>query len=185
MEDSRIVELYLARSEDAILHTQQKYGAYCHRIAKNILGIDEDAEECVNDTYHTAWNSIPPARPNNLKVWLGRVVRNTAINLYHKNRAQKRYDGTAALLSELEDCIPSAASVEREIEERELTALIERWLCTLKKDDRILFVRRYWYGVPLSELASRQKVSPNRLAQKMHRLRLSLKHALEQEGFDL
>ena len=185
MEDSEIVELYWRRDEAAICETEEKYGALCGRIARNILGADEDAEECVNDVLHQAWNAIPPQRPDRLGVWLGRVARNLALNLWNRNHAQKRYGGMTALLSELEDCIPAPASVERELEDRELSAAIDRWLRGLSREDRTLFLRRYWYGAELRELAAERGISPNRLAQKMHRLRGSLKKALEKEGFTL
>lgn len=185
MEDSQIVELYWRRDEAAIGETERKYGALCRDVARNILGVDEDAEECVNDALHQAWNAIPPQRPDRLGAWLGKVTRNLALNLWSKNRAQKRYAGMTALLSELEDCVPAAGGVERELEEQELSAAIDGWLRELPQTDRVLFLRRYWYGVELQELAAERGVSPNRLAQKMFRLRQSLKSALEKEGFSL
>lgn len=185
MEDSRIIDLYWRRDEAAIGETERKYGPLCRSLAKNILSVDEDAEECVNDALHQAWNSIPPQRPDRLGAWLGKVTRNLALNRWHKNRAQKRYAGMSALLSELEDCVPAPGGVERELENQALSAAIDGWLRTLPKDDRVLFVRRYWYGVELRDLAAERGVSPNRLAQKMLRLRRGLKKALEQEGFTI
>ena len=185
MEDSRIVELYWRRDEAAIGETERKYGALCRGVARNILGVDEDAEECVNDALHQAWNAIPPQRPDRLGAWLGKVTRNLALNLWNKNRAQKRYAGMTALLSELEDCVPATGGVERELEDQELSAAIDGWLRELSREDRVLFIRRYWYGVELRELAAERGISPNRLAQKMFRLRQSLKNALEKGGFSL
>ena len=185
MEDSRIVELYWRRDEAAIGETERKYGALCRGVARNILGVDEDAEECVNDVLHQAWNAIPPQRPDRLGTWLARVTRNLALNLWNKNRAQKRYAGITALLSELEDCVPAPGGVERELEDQELSAAIDGWLRGLSREDRVLFIRRYWYGVELQELAAERGVSPNRLAQKMFRMRQSLKNALEKGGFSL
>ena len=182
MEDVEIIELYWQRNEQAIAETAQKYGAFCHSIAKNILSIDEDAEECVNDAFHQAWNAIPPQRPVRFRAWLGKTVRNLALNLWNKNHAQKRYAGMTLLLTELEDCIPAPQTVEREIEEKELTGLLERWLRSMDREDQVLFVRRYWNGMALKELAKEQTVSPGKLAQRMYRLRLSLKAALEEEG---
>ena len=182
MEDVEIIELYWQRNEQAIAETAQKYGAFCHSIAKNILSIDEDAEECVNDTFHQAWNAIPPQRPVRFRAWLGKTVRNLALNLWNKNHAQKRYAGMTLLLTELEDCIPAPQTVEREIEEKELTGILERWLRSMDREDQILFVRRYWNGMALKELAKEQAVAPGKLAQRMYRLRLSLKAALEEEG---
>lgn len=183
MEDSQIVDLYWKRDEAAIDETERKYGALCRLVAKNILSVDEDAEECVNDVLHQAWNAIPPQRPDKLGAWLGKVTRNLALNLWNKNHTQKRYAGMTALLSELEECLPAPDTVERELEDAELSAAIDGWLRTLPKEERVLFLRRYWYGVELQALAAERGVSPNRLAQKMLRLRRRLKQTLEKEGY--
>lgn len=185
MEDSRIIDLFFQRSGDAVAALSGKYANYCYTIAYNILSSAEDAEECVNDALHQAWNAIPPQRPDRLGAWLGKVTRNLALNLWSKNHAQKRYAGMEALLSELEDCIPAPGGVERELEDKELSAVIDGWLRNLGREDRVLFLRRYWYGVELQELAEERGTSPNRLAQKMFRLRRSLKQTLEKEGFAL
>jgi RNA polymerase sigma-70 factor (ECF subfamily) len=182
MEDSRIVDLYWDRDERAITETDIKYGAFCRTLAKNVLSLIEDAEECVNDTYHKAWNSMPTERPSKLKAWLGKVVRNTALDLWRKNHAQRRYSGMDIMLSELEDCVPSSQTVERELEAAELGEHISRWLRTLAEDDRALFVRRYWNGESVSSLADIWHTTPSRLTQRMYRLRLSLRAALEKEG---
>lgn len=185
MEDSQIIDLYWQREEAAITETQQKYGGFCYGIAKNILSIHEDAEECVNDTYHRAWDSIPPQRPVQFRAWLGKVVRNLALNLWNRNHAQKRYAGMAELLSELEDCLPSPQTLERKLEEKELSEQINAWLLSLSREDRVLFVRRYWNGAALRDLAAERKLDPAKLAQRMYRLRGSLKSALEKEGIAL
>lgn len=182
MEDSEIVDLYWRRDERAIEETGRKYGSLCRSVAGNILGA-EDAEECVNDALHQAWTSIPPQRPDRLGAWLGKVTRNLALNLWDKNRARKRYAGMTALLDELAECVPGPITVEKELEDRELSTAIDRWLRALPREDRVMFLRRYWYGVELRELAAKRGVSPNRLAQKMLRLRRSLKHTLEKEGY--
>lgn len=185
MEDIQIIDLYWKRDESAIAETERKYGAFCYRIAKNILSINEDAEECVNDTYHQAWKSIPPQYPEKFRAWLGKVVRNIAINRWNKNHTQKRYAGMTELLSELEECIPSSQTTEREIEEKELSGYIDAWLRSLDREDRILFVRRYWNGDALCDLAKEWKITPAKLAQRMYRLRGKLRTALEKEGIDL
>ncbi len=185
MEDSEIIELYWRRDEGAVSETEEKYGARCTRIARNILGGAEDAEESVNDALHQAWNAIPPQRPDSLGAWLGKVTRNLALNVWKRDRAQKRDCGMVELLRELEECAPAPATVERELEDRELSAAIDRWLRGLSREDRTLFLRRYWYGVELQELAAERGASPNRLAQKMFRLRRSLRNTLEQEGFTI
>jgi len=183
MEDSEIVELYRRRDEAAIRETERKYGALCRSVARNILGREQDAEECVNDALHQAWNAIPPQCPDRLGAWLGKVTRNLALNLWKRDHTQKRYGGMAELLCELEECVPAPATVEGELEGRELSAAIDRWLRSLSREDRTLFLRRYWYGMELRELAAERGVSANRLAQKMLRLRRSLRKTLEKEGF--
>ena len=185
MEDSKIIELYWQRDERAIAETDRKYGTFCYGIAMNLLSVHEDAEECVSDTYHQAWNFIPPQRPDRLKAWLGRIVRNLSINLWHKNHAQKRYNGMDQLMSELEDCIPSPKDTERELEDAEIGKVISAWLRTLSKEDRVLFVCRYWYGTALKDLAKERNIPPAKLAQQMYRLRGSLRSALEREDIEL
>ena len=185
MEDIQIIDLYFKRDEIAVSETAAKYGAFCHGIALNILSINADAEECVNDTYLQAWNSMPPQRPVKLGAWLGKVVRNIAINLWNKNHRQKRYAGIEHILDELEDCIPAPQTIESEIEEKELTKVIDEWLLSLSQTDRILFVRRYWNGEALNKLAKESGMSPNRLAKKMYNIRNNLKLTLEQEGYSI
>ena len=185
MEDAQIVSLYWARCEDAIRETDAKYGAFCRTLAGNILSSREDAEECVNDTWHHAWNAMPEERPSLLRAWLGKVVRNLALDRWRSSRAQKRYDGMELLLSELEDCVPARETVEESVEAAELGRIISAWLAALPEDDAALFVRRYWNGDALNALAKEQGVAAAKLAQKMYRLRLSLKTTLEQEGIAL
>lgn len=183
MDDAQIITLYFKRDETAIAETAAKYGAFCHSVARNILSIDADAEECVSDTYLQAWNAIPPQCPDRLGAWLGRVVRNIAINLWHKNHRKKRYAGMELLLDELAECIPSPRSVEHEIQEKELTEIINRWLTFLSKEDRILFLRRYWNGEAVNMLAKEWGMSQGSLAKRMYRLRQALKLVLMQEGY--
>ena len=185
MEDSEIIGLYFNRDEKAITETAAKYGAFCLTIALNILRSREGAQECVNDAYLQAWNAIPPQRPDHLGAWLGRVVRNNAYNLWTKNHRQKRCAGMEELLHELEDCIPSPVTVEREIEEQELTEVINTWLASLRKKDRILFVRRYWNGEAVNALAKKVGISAAAAAKRLYRLRRELKATLEKEGYSL
>ena len=185
MEDSQIIGLYFKRDEAAISETAAKYGAFCRGIALNILSISADADECVNDTYLRAWNSIPPQNPVRLGAWLGKVVRNIAFDLWKKNHRKKRYSGMEQLLNELEDCIPSHTAVESEIEGQELTGVINAWLASLPQSDRILFMRRYWNGETVAALAQESGVSPANMAKKMYRLRQGLKSRLEKEGYSL
>ena len=185
MEDQQIIKLFWDREEQAVSETAHKYSAYCYAIAINVLSVKEDAEECVNDTLQKAWDSIPPNRPDNLKAWLGKVCHNVALNLWQKNHAKKRNQGMDLLLSELEDCIPSSNTVEKEIENSEISMCINKWLRTLPREDRILFVRRYWYGDAVKDLANTRGISPKTIAQKLLRLRKGLKAALEKEDIQL
>lgn len=183
MEDSQIIRLFFARDEAAITETEKKYGKYCYKIAFNILSSDPDAEECVNDTYLKAWNAIPPQRPDKFGAWLGRVVRNIALDLWNKNHRKKRYAGMEKLLDELEDCIPSPVTVEHKMEEKELSRFINAWLASLPENEQILFVRRYWKGERLKELARAYGLSSGKMAKHMYRLRQDLKKKLEKEGY--
>lgn len=185
MDDAAIIALYWARDEDAIVQTQRKYGPYCRTIAQNILGSPEDAEECVSDTWHNAWNAMPPQRPDSLGAFLGRIVRNLSISRWRREKAQKRYAGLEAQLSELEDCLPAPGWVEETVEGRELTALLEHWLEELRQEDRILFLRRYWYGVPVKDLAKARGMGANQMAKRLLRLRKDLKAYLEREGYGM
>ncbi len=181
MTDEQIIQLYFDRDQAAIAETDRKYGAYCHSIAANLLG-REDSEECVNDTYHTAWTRIPPEIPQSLKAFLGRIVRNLSISRFRHLHAQKRSSGADVLLSELEDCLPSSQTVESVADSRELSRLISSWLGTLSGDDRALFVLRYWHGTAVQDLAQKCGCTPNALSLRIRRLRKNLKHYLEAKG---
>lgn len=185
MEDLKIIDLYFERDEAAIVETAAKYGLFCHNIALNILSIEADAEECVNDAYLQAWNSIPPQRPSKFRAWLGKVIRNIALNLWNKNHRQKRYAGMEQLMDELEDCIPAPETVEHKIEEQELTEVINTWLSSLPRDDRVLFVRRYWNGKTVTELAKETGTGAKKLARHMYSLRQNLRSTLEKGGYSL
>lgn len=185
MEDGQIIKLFWERDEKAVSETAEKYSAFCYAIALNVLSDKEDAKECVNDTLQKAWESIPPNRPDNLKAWLGKICRNAALNLWQKSHAKKRSRGMDLLFSELEECIPSSNTVEKEIENSEISACINHWLQTLPREDRILFVRRYWYGDAVSKLAKERRISSQKISQKLFRLRKRLKAALEKEGISL
>ena len=185
MEDLQIIELYFKRNEAAIDETANKYGAFCRSVAKNILTLEEDAEECVNDAYLRAWSSIPPQRPAKLGSWLSRVVRNIALDMWRKSRRQKRYSGMEQLLDELNDCVPSSQNVECEIDKKELTEAINAWLGGLGQNDRVLFMRRYYGGEAVLDLAKECGLTPGGLAKKLYKLRQSLKASLEKEGYSL
>lgn len=181
MDDERIIELFWQRDEKAIAQLDEKYGAFCYGVAFNILSVREDAEECVSDALRKAWDSIPPERPKLLRAWIGKVTRNLAINVWNGAHAQKR-GGYDLILGELEDCIPAQDSVESRLEGAEISRAISEWLREQKELDRVLFVRRYWQGESLNTLAEEWGISPNRLAQRMMRLRQDLRSALEKRG---
>ena len=185
MEDKTILDLFVQRNERAITETAAKYGAYCGAVADKILGCPEDTEEILNDTWLAAWRDIPPSQPACLRAYLGRITRNLALSRFRFYRTKKRYAGLETLLSELEDCVPAPGTPETELERRELSRLISRWLDGLEPEQRRLFVRRYWHGVPVRKLAREAGVGQNAMTQRLARLRQSLKARLEQEGAEL
>lgn len=185
MKDKDIIALYECRDEAAIVETQKKYGDYCFTIAQNILKVTQDSEECLNDMYNKAWQSIPPQKPAKLGAWLAKVIRNLSLNLWQKNHRLKRYKGLTLIFDELEECIPGPSDVEKTIEGQELTAFIDRWLGGLDKEDRVLFLRRYWYGQALKDLEKAYKTSHGKMAKRMYVLRANLKDALEKGGYQL
>lgn len=185
MEDSKIIDLFFERSEQAITELSKKYGAVCRRVAGNILRNELDAEECVNDAYLGAWNAIPPNRPELLLPYICRIVRNLSITRYHANTAVKRNSFYDAALDELEECIPSSASVEAEMDARELSALLDRFLETLDRENRLLFVRRYWYSDPVSEIGAAFHMRGNSVSARLSRMRRRLRRFLEEEGYEI
>ena len=185
MEDSDIIELYWRREERAITETDAKYGAFCHALAMNLLGVREDAEECVNDTYHAAWKAMPPERPHRLRAWLGKVVRNISVSLWQHNHAKKRCSGADVLLSELEDCVPAPHGMEKHLEDREIAALISAFLRELPGERRTVFLRRYWYGQDIGEIAADLRCGQGKVKSSLFRTRKALRAYLEQEGIVL
>lgn len=190
MEDKKIVELYVGRDESAITKSKDKYGNYIISIAFGILRDHGDAAECENDTYLSAWNCIPPQIPHNLKTFLGRIARNISISEYRKKHADKRGGDTDILMSELEECKPGTLSsedynIERDQELHELTAAINNYLKNQKRDNRIIFVKRYWYGMSISEIAHETGMSESNISTTLHRMRAKLKVVLESEGIVL
>lgn len=184
MDDTQIIALFEQRNELAVHETTQKYGGYCRTIAQNLLS-PEDAEECVSDTWLTAWNRIPPAKPRCLRAWLGKITRTLAISRWRRETAQKRGAGLTLLLSELDECLPAPNSVEEVFEARALARLLSDWLRALPQEDRVLFLRRYWYGVSVKQLAAETGCTENRTAQQLRRIRNALRTVLEQEEISL
>ncbi|MDL2234481.1 sigma-70 family RNA polymerase sigma factor [Ruminococcaceae bacterium OttesenSCG-928-L11] len=185
MQDNEIVDLYWARAESAIAETSIKYGRYCKSIARNILASEQDADECVNDTYLGAWNAMPPQRPSRLAVFLGKITRNIALNKHDYNSAQKRNSRFDALLSELEECIPGPDSAEDAFDEGETARSISAFLRESTPEVRNVFLRRYWYAEPISAIAKRFQISESKVKSMLFRTRSRLKIHLEQEGIAL
>lgn len=186
MEDGKIIQLYLNRSEQAISETSEKYGRYCHYVAFSILRDDGDSEECVNDTYLRAWNAIPPARPNRLQTFLGKITRNLALNRWEKHAAEKRGAGQVPfVLDELAECIPAGEDPERFSEDAVIRDVLDRFLAGLPKETRRIFVRRYWYMSPVSEIAAEYGLSESKVSVTLFRTREKLKAVLEEEGIAL
>lgn len=186
MEDSEIIGLYWRRSEEAVEATAEKFGGYCAAIANRVLNDPEDARECVNDTWLSAWNSIPPQRPERLSVYLGRITRNLSLNRAKARAAEKRGGGQRELaLSELEECVPDPCGVEEAVEERELTQALNRFLRAQSAPRRNIFIRRYWHLVPIRELAGEYGMTENAMTSLLFRMRGKLKRFLEQEGIQI
>ena len=183
MKDEEIIELYWKRSQEAIPATTQKYGNYLTQIAYRILMNVQDAEECLNDTCFHAWKHIPPERPNYLKVFLGTITRNLALDRYKQMRAKKRVPTEmTVLLSELEGIIPAAKDVQQELEEKELAVHISNFLRKQPKEKRNIFIRRYWYCEDIKTLAKRFGCSESKIKASLFRSREQLKVYLEKEG---
>lgn len=186
MKDNEIIDLYWERKEEAVSATADKYGNYCHSISYNILHSDEDAEECVNDTYLGTWKSIPPQRPDRLSTYLGKITRNLSLNRFKQYTAEKRGLGqTELVLSELEDCIPSETSVEQVVEEMVLVKSINQFLYAQPWQKRNIFVRRYWYLYPIREIAEAYGMSDSKVSSLLFRMRNELKIHLEKDGIVL
>ena len=183
LEDSKIIDLYWARKEQALAETDAKYGNYCRTIARNILRNFEDTEECVSDTWLHAWNSMPPQRPGILSAFLGRITRNLSFDRCKYQQAAKRGGGALPLaLDELGECIPSAQRVEYALEQKELAAAIDRFLRTLPEKDCNLFLRRYWYIDSISVIADRYGMKENTVKSILFRTREKLRKFLGEEG---
>ncbi len=181
MEDFRIIELYFQRSEQAIDETERKYGRLCRSIARKLLHSEEDVRECANDTLFGVWKSIPPARPENLSAYIARIARNTAMKRLTRENAAKR---SAVVLSfeELNECIPAAVSPEQMLEGKELARVLERFLYTLDRENRDLFLRRYWFFDSVAQMAAGFGMSQSNVKSRLHRIREKLKQYLEEEA---
>ena len=184
MNDDAIVALYWQRDESAITVTQEKYNAYLMKIARNILNDTEDSEESVNDTYLAAWNSMPPQKPVVLSTYLGKITRRISISLFRKRNADKRRDGEFALsFSEMEDVMEGNMEPQKEMEAQILGELLNKFLRSLKPDERRTFIGRYYYMDSLKEVAAYCGMSEGKAKTMLFRTRVKLKEYLREEGF--
>jgi len=179
MDDKQIIRLFFERSEQAITELSQKYGALYLQLADNILNDHQDAEEFVNDAYLGAWNSIPPQTPDPLRAYICRIVRNHSLKKLRANTALKRGSQFEVSLSELEDCI-SGSSLDEQLAVSELTAQINAFLSALPRDDRVMFVKRYWFSESLSEIADTFAITENNASVRLSRIRGKLHQHLKE-----
>lgn len=184
MDDSKIIELYWQRNEAAISQTHEKYGRYCHSIAYNILYSNEDAEECVNDTYVKTWEAIPPARPTKFSAFIGKITRNLALDRYDESKAQKRDGGIIEALDELAECIPDPQS-EEIADDGELGEAINGFLASLSKRKRIIFMKRYWYCCSVKDIACDLGMSESNVKVTLMRTRNDLREYLTRKGINI
>lgn len=183
MEDTQIIDLYFARSEQAIAETDAKYGGFCFSIAYNILSNREDSEESVSDTYLAAWNTIPPRCPSFLSAFLGKITRHISIDRWRRRSAQKRGGGEIILaLEELENCA-DIHTTEEAFDKKELTRVLNRFLATLPETERHLFLCRYWYLDTIPAIAEYSGFTESKITSSLHRTRDKLRKCLRKEGY--
>lgn len=182
MEDEQIIELFFARNQQAITELAAKYGSVCYKLSYQILNNQLDAEECVNDAYLGTWNAIPPARPNPLRAFLCKIVRNLSIKRYHANTAIKRNSTYGVALREFEQEVTAPDTVEGEVEAKALARLIEAFLDSLTVENRVIFMRRYWFSDSYEEIAQRVGLTEKNVSVRLTRLRKQLKEHLQKEG---
>ena len=180
LPDEEIVNLYFDRSEEAIAACQIKYGKSCHTVAYNILRSDEDAEECVNDTWLRAWNSIPPERPTRLGAWLSTVTRRLALTRYEKRTAAKRYGGMETSLEELSECVTAGSLTIAD--EVALSEAINGFLASLPTRTRMIFMRKYWYMDSIADIAKALGMGESAVKVTLHRTREKFRKHLAKEG---
>ena len=181
-EDEKIVELFFERSEQAIRELDCKYGRFCRRLSYNIVNNMQDAEECVNDAYLGAWNAIPPEKPDPLLTYLCRIVRNVSLKLYHRNKAAKRSSSYTVAMEEIGSCTAAPDAVEDEFEARELARLIESFLDTLSVENRVIFMRRYWFSDSCRDIAEFAGLTEKNITVRLTRIRRKLKKYLNERG---
>ena len=180
LPDADIVALYFARSEEAISESDRKYGKTCYRIAYNILRSDEDAEECVSDTWLRAWNAIPPEKPDRLGAWLSTVTRRLALTRYETKTAAKRYGGIQASLEELAECVTDGGLTIAD--EVAISNAINSFLASLPTRTRVIFMRKYWYMDSIADIAKALGMTESAVKVSLHRTRERFRKHLDKEG---
>ena len=184
IDDEKIIELFFKRDQQAIRELDIKYGKICHNLSYNIVNSRHDAEECVNDAYLGAWNAIPPARPNPLLSYIMKIVRNISLKIYWRKEAAKRSSHYTIALEEIEACIADQKTVEDEIEARELARIIEDFLDTLTVENRVIFMRRYWFADSYKDIAELVGLSEKNISVRLTRIREKMKqYLIEREVF--
>lgn len=182
MDDTQIITLFFARSELAVSEAMKRHGSAVWKVTTNILKDRQDAEECYSDTFHAAWNQIPPNRPNYLGAYLCRIARNISLKRYQANTAQKRNAYYDVAMDELSDTIPSPETVEQQYDAKELATYVNRFLRNLSREERYLFLRRYWFLDSVQDICKQLEVSPHTVSVRLFRLRQKLKTYLVKEG---
>ena len=182
MEDEKIIDLFFERSEQGIRELDIKYGKICHKLSYNIVNSRQDAEECVNDAYLGAWNAIPPVHPNPLLSYIVKIVRNISLKIYWKKQAAKRSGHYTMALEEIEGCIADPKTVEEEIEAKELARIIEAFLDTLTLENRVIFMRRYWFADSYKDIAEFVGLSEKNISVRLTRIREKMKQYLLERG---
>lgn len=180
MEDNRIIELYFNRDENALTQTRECYGKQLNALAFRILQSKEDAEECENDTYMKAWSSIPPQKPQHLFAYLAKICRNTALNMAEKANAEKRNAVIVELTKELSECLPDNSSLERTAE-NELGEIISAFLKTVSRDNRMIFIRRYFLSETIADISKALGISESKVKSSLFRTRNKLRDYLSKE----
>lgn len=185
MDDSQIVDLYLARDESALERTAEKYGPALRALAENLLD-PQTAEECENDVYLAAWNAIPPHEPRDyLYPFLARIARHAALDRCRRQNRQKRSAPLVRLTRELEQCLPAPDNAAGRLDDLALGETINRFLGTLSEENRNIFLRRYWYMDPVAAIAERYALSQSKVKISLYRSRNRLREHLKKEGHDL
>ena len=184
IDDEKIIDLFFERSEQGIRELDIKYGKICHNLSYNIVNNRQDAEECVNDAYLGAWNAIPPVRPNPLLSYIVKIVRNISLKTYWRKEAAKRSSRYTIALEELETCIADQKTVEDEIEAKELARIIEEFLDTPTLENRVIFMRRYWFADSCKDIAGLMGLSEKSISVRLTRIREKMKqYLIEREVF--